>query len=124
MLALAPFFWFMGASHMNHVSALFFVSTFLYLLVLWEGRGSPALLFGAGLAVGAAVLPADRRVYKVRDSKMLTEEEREALFERVAEWCRAWAVGTASPAAMASPCASEVSDSRMPRAESGTSART
>ena len=56
VLALAPFFWFMGASHMNHVSALFFVSAFLYLLVLWEGRGSPALLFGAGLAVGAALL--------------------------------------------------------------------
>jgi ribonuclease HII len=46
--------------------------------------------------VGAAVLPPDRRVYKVRDSKQLTELERERLFDRVAGWCRAWAVGHAS----------------------------
>jgi ribonuclease HII len=57
------------------------------------GRGA----WAGPLAVGAAVLPRDRRVYKVRDSKMLTEPEREALFDRVAGWCRAWAVGTASP---------------------------
>jgi len=42
------------------------------------------------------VVPRDRRVYKIRDSKMLTEDEREALFERIAEWCDAWAVGHAS----------------------------
>jgi ribonuclease HII len=42
------------------------------------------------------VLPQDRRVYKVRDSKMLTEVEREALFERIAGWCLAWSVGHAS----------------------------
>ena len=47
---------------------------------------------------GAAVLPRDRRVYKVRDSKLLTEAEREALFDRMAEWCVAWAVGHASQA--------------------------
>jgi ribonuclease HII len=46
--------------------------------------------------VGAAVLPRTRRVYGVRDSKMLTEERREVLFERVAGWCEAWAVGAAS----------------------------
>jgi ribonuclease HII len=57
------------------------------------GRGA----WAGPLTVGAAVLPPDRRVYKVRDSKMLTEEEREALFERVAGWCRGWAVGHASP---------------------------
>jgi 4-amino-4-deoxy-L-arabinose transferase-like glycosyltransferase len=56
LLGLAPFFWFMGASHMNHVSALFFVAAFLYLLVLWEDRGTPAALLGAGLAIGAAFL--------------------------------------------------------------------
>ncbi|MCB2223924.1 MAG: ribonuclease HII [Actinobacteria bacterium] len=56
------------------------------------GRGA----WAGPLAVGAAVLPRDRRVYKVRDSKMLTEAEREALFERVAGWCQAWAVGYAS----------------------------
>jgi ribonuclease HII len=45
--------------------------------------------------VGVAVVPQDRRVYKIRDSKMLTEPEREALFDRVAGWCVAWAVGHA-----------------------------
>ena len=57
------------------------------------GRGS----WAGPLSVGAAVLPRDRRVYKVRDSKALTEPEREALFDRIAGWCEAWAVGHASP---------------------------
>jgi ribonuclease HII len=56
------------------------------------GRGS----WAGPLSVGAAVVPADRRVYKIRDSKMLTEREREAMFDRIAEWCVAWAVGHAS----------------------------
>lgn len=72
---------------------------------LWEG-GSDVVVgideVGRGawagpLTVGAAVVPGDRRVYKVRDSKMLTESEREALFHRVSEWTRAWAVGHATP---------------------------
>ncbi|MBK5221762.1 MAG: ribonuclease HII [Acidimicrobiia bacterium] len=56
------------------------------------GRGS----WAGPLSVGAAVVPQDRRVYKIRDSKALTEREREALFDRVAEWCVAWSVGHAS----------------------------
>lgn len=48
------------------------------------------------LTVGAAVLPSERRVYKVRDSKQLTEAAREELFEKVADWCIAWSVGHAS----------------------------
>lgn len=56
------------------------------------GRGS----WAGPLSVGAAVLPRDRRVYKVRDSKLLTEAEREGLFDRIAEWCVTWAVGHAS----------------------------
>jgi ribonuclease HII len=56
------------------------------------GRGA----WAGPLSVGAAVVPRDRRVYKIRDSKMLTEREREALFDRVAEWCVTWAVGHAS----------------------------
>jgi len=48
------------------------------------------------LTVGAAVVPKDRRIYKVRDSKMLREPEREALFDRIASWCEAWAIGHAS----------------------------
>ena len=50
------------------------------------------------LTVGAAVVPRDRRIYKVRDSKLLTESEREAMFDRIADWCEAWAVGHASAA--------------------------
>jgi ribonuclease HII len=56
------------------------------------GRGA----WAGPLSVGAAVLPEDRRVYKVRDSKLLSEDEREALFDRIARWCRAWSVGHAS----------------------------
>ena len=56
------------------------------------GRGA----WAGPLMVGAAVLPRSKRVYGVRDSKMLTEERREILFERVAGWCEAWAVGAAS----------------------------
>lgn len=57
------------------------------------GRGA----WAGPLTVGAAVVPRDRRVYKIRDSKMLTEPEREALFDRVASWCVSWAVGHATP---------------------------
>ena len=56
------------------------------------GRGA----WAGPLTVGAAVVPKDRRIYKLRDSKMLTEEEREAIFDRVAEWCPQWAVGHAT----------------------------
>jgi len=56
------------------------------------GRGA----WAGPLMVGAAVLPRDRRVYKVRDSKLLSEPERERMFDRLAGWCRAWAVGAAS----------------------------
>ena len=35
-------------------------------------------------------------MYKIRDSKQLTEPEREALFDRIAGWCTAWAVGHAT----------------------------
>jgi ribonuclease HII len=56
------------------------------------GRGS----WAGPIMVGAAVLPRDRRVYRVRDSKMLREIERERLFDRLAGWCIAWAVGAAT----------------------------
>jgi ribonuclease HII len=42
------------------------------------------------------VLPPGRRVYGVRDSKLLTERTRERLFDPVAKWCTAWAVGAAT----------------------------
>jgi ribonuclease HII len=56
------------------------------------GKGS----WAGPLTVGAAVVPKDRRVNKIRDSKMLSEAERESLFDRIATWCDTWAVGHAS----------------------------
>lgn len=56
------------------------------------GRGA----WAGPLSVGAAVVPRDRRVYKIRDSKMLTEDERESMFDRIAGWCEAWSVGHAT----------------------------
>lgn len=58
------------------------------------GRGA----WAGPLMVGAAVLPRDRRVYGVRDSKLLSEPERERLFARIAGWCAAWSVGAVSHA--------------------------
>ncbi len=57
------------------------------------GRGA----WAGPISVGMAVIPPDRRVYKVRDSKALSEPQRERLFDRLAGWCVAWAVGHASP---------------------------
>ncbi len=56
------------------------------------GRGA----WAGPLMVGAAVLPRDRRVLGVRDSKLLTEADRERLFDRIAGWCVSWAVGSVS----------------------------
>src|SRR4051794_41411041 len=56
------------------------------------GRGA----WAGPLMVGAAILPRSRRVLGVRDSKLLTEIEREKLFDRIAGWCDAWAVGGAT----------------------------
>lgn len=56
------------------------------------GRGA----WAGPLTIGAVVVPKDRRVNKIRDSKVLTEPEREALFDRVADWCSHWAMGHAS----------------------------
>jgi ribonuclease HII len=58
------------------------------------GRGA----WAGPITVGAAVVPRGRRVYKVRDSKLLNEVEREALFDRVAGWVEAWGVGHATAA--------------------------
>lgn len=56
------------------------------------GRGA----WAGPVTVGAAVLPRDRRVNGIRDSKLLSEAERERLFPRIATWCVAWSVGHAS----------------------------
>ena len=56
------------------------------------GRGA----WAGPLSVGAVVVPKDRRIYKVRDSKMLSEAEREEIFDRIVEWCVACSVGHVS----------------------------
>jgi len=56
------------------------------------GKGS----WAGPLTVGAVVIPQDRRIYKIRDSKQLTPAEREALTLRIKVWASAWAVGHAS----------------------------
>ena len=58
------------------------------------GRGA----WAGPLTVGAVVIPRDRRMYKIRDSKQLTEFERDALVGRIKEWAAAWSVGHASAA--------------------------
>jgi ribonuclease HII len=57
------------------------------------GRGS----WAGPVSVGAVVLPSDRRMYKLRDSKVLDPVRREQLAERLADFATAAAVGHASP---------------------------
>ncbi len=56
------------------------------------GRGS----WAGPLTVAAVVADPDRRIYKVRDSKMLTAAEREVLHDRIRAWARAVSVGHAT----------------------------
>ncbi len=56
------------------------------------GRGA----WAGPLTIGAVVVPKDRRIYKLRDSKQLTENERESMFDRIVDWALASAVGHAS----------------------------
>ena len=58
------------------------------------GRGS----WAGPLTVAAVVADPDRRIYKVRDSKMLTEAERETLHGRITAWAQAVSVGHATVA--------------------------
>lgn len=56
------------------------------------GRGS----WAGPLTLAAVVVPKDRRLYKVRDSKMLTESERELMHDRILGWAGAVSVAHAS----------------------------
>lgn len=56
------------------------------------GRGS----WAGPLTLAAVVVPKDKRLYKVRDSKMLTEPEREVMHDRVMDWADHVSVGHAS----------------------------
>ncbi len=57
------------------------------------GRGA----WAGPLTLGAVVIPKDKRLTKVRDSKMLKSAEREVMFDRIVDWAAAWSVGHASP---------------------------
>ncbi len=56
------------------------------------GRGS----WAGPLTVAAVVANARTRIYKVRDSKMLTPAERDVLHDRILAWARAASVGHAT----------------------------
>ena len=56
------------------------------------GRGS----WAGPLTIGAVVIPRDRRLYKVRDSKQLSESEREGMHDRITAWADQWSIGHAS----------------------------
>ena len=56
------------------------------------GRGA----WAGPLTIAAVVIPRDRRVYGIRDSKQVTELKREKLFDRIQSWCESVGVGHAS----------------------------
>ena len=58
------------------------------------GRGA----WAGPVSVGVVLFPDDLEPPPgLRDSKMLTEERREALYPLINEWCSAWSVGHAGP---------------------------
>ncbi len=57
------------------------------------GRGA----WAGPLSVGVAIVPFDKRIYGIRDSKMLNESQRQNIFPKVSSWCLDWAVGHVSP---------------------------
>lgn len=64
------------------------------------GRGAWAGPLSVGVAVmeSAVMEVRTRRAPAgLRDSKLLPEERREAIFDRVGSWCAAWAVGHSEP---------------------------
>lgn len=58
------------------------------------GRGA----WAGPVTVGALVVPRSPRLYKVRDSKMLTPAQRERLYDRIVAWTPGYGVGHASHA--------------------------
>lgn len=56
------------------------------------GRGA----WAGPLTLAAVVVPRDRKLYKVRDSKMLTEAEREVMHDRILDWADHVCVAQAS----------------------------
>lgn len=75
------------------------------------------------LAVGAVVLRPDRRLYKIRDSKLLDPDRREFLAARVRESCLAWSVGLAWPDEIDALGLSEAQRRAAGRAQAGLAVR-
>jgi ribonuclease HII len=71
------------------------------------------------LAVGAVVLRPDRRLYKIRDSKLLDADRREFLAARVRQRCLAWSVGLAWPDEIDAVGLSEAQRRAAARAQAG-----
>jgi hypothetical protein len=68
LFALAPFQVFMSASHMNHVTALFWILVATYGLVRATGAAGSwqgALLVGLGLGVAATIRPIDAAAFAI-----------------------------------------------------------
>lgn len=55
------------------------------------GRGS----WAGPLTMAAVVIPRGRRIYGVRDSKMLTPDKREAIYDKIMGWARHVGIGHA-----------------------------
>jgi ribonuclease HII len=75
------------------------------------------------LAVGAVVLCPDRRLYKIRDSKLLDPERREFLAARVRQSCLAWSVGLSWPDEIDALGLSEAQRRAAGRAQAGLAVR-
>lgn len=58
------------------------------------GRGA----WAGPLVVGTVILPANRRILKLRDSKLLSRVLREKLARRIKRLCQAWAIGVVTVA--------------------------
>ncbi len=56
------------------------------------GRGA----WAGPLVVGTIVLPLGKRLYKVRDSKLLSRKKREIIFPKIINWVSGWSVGEVS----------------------------
>jgi ribonuclease HII len=58
------------------------------------GRGA----WAGPLTIAAVVVPRDRRINGIRDSKQIPESQRDALCDRITSWCERYSVGHVSAA--------------------------
>ncbi|WP_425154019.1 glycosyltransferase family 39 protein [Candidatus Palauibacter sp.] len=125
LLVLAPFFWFMAASHMNHVSSHLHISLFLWCFARWAGTGPrPRVgdaaprgwILAAGLALGAAFVTRPLTALAVGGALALP-----AL--RLAAPCRCRRSGWRRPAAGRRPSLGRAASSASPRSTRSSTLR-